>query len=340
MDPIAEGLLKAARPELGYREKGGQYTKFGTWYADLVQDPQYRNAPWCDMFITWAAHKAGLQEYVGQFAWTPSHAAWFIQQGAWSPKPEPGALVFYDWRGGKSYKGIDHVGIVEKVAGSKIHTIEANVDKVWLKRKIRDTDKVVGYGLPRLVKEHPTLIEVRPSDQPLEPFSVQAHVPPAMTRESPFDVLGTPQALLAAMVLTTVVVSFRMAGRSRGSGRHRRELIPWVSPDPAPPPHVTAARTTPAPPPHVTAARLTPSLHGPVPALPPQARTTTPAPPGVPRTRVPADEARSRAQAERAHLPLERSGERAPAAPVAAHPLTPPGGTARRRRPYETATGK
>ncbi|MEU7894561.1 CHAP domain-containing protein [Nonomuraea sp. NPDC049152] len=229
MDPIAEGLLKAARPELGYREKGGQHTKFGTWYANLVQDPQYRDAPWCDMFIAWAAQKAGVQEFVGQFAWTPSHAAWFIQRGAWSQQPEPGALVFYDWKGGKSYKGIDHVGIVEKVAGSKIYTIEANVDRVWLKRKVRDTDKVVGYGLPRLVKERPTLIEVRPSDRPPEPFTVQADLPSAQAGGSPFDLLGTPQALLAAMVLTTVIVSFRVAGRSRGSGRHRRGLIPWIT---------------------------------------------------------------------------------------------------------------
>ncbi|MFE3450537.1 CHAP domain-containing protein [Nonomuraea sp. NPDC059194] len=221
MDPIAEGLLEAARPELGYREKGGQHTKFGTWYANLVQDPQYRNAPWCDMFIAWAAQKAGVQQYVGQFAWTPSHAAWFIQRGAWSDRPEPGALVFYDWKGGKSYKGIDHVGIVEKVAGSKIHTIEANVDRVWLKRKVRDTDQVVGYGLPRLVEQRPTLIEVRP------PLTAQAAPPSVSTSVSaaaggsPFDVLGTPQALLAAMVLTALIVSFRVAGRSRGPGRHR-----------------------------------------------------------------------------------------------------------------------
>ncbi|WP_318782534.1 CHAP domain-containing protein [Nonomuraea africana] len=231
LDPIAEGLLEAARPELGYREQGGQYTKFGKWYADLVQDSQYRNAPWCDMFISWAAQKAGVQEFVGQFAWTPSHAAWFIKQGAWSQRPEPGALVFYDWKGGKSYKGIDHVGIVEKVVGSKIHTIEANVDRVWLKRKVRDADQVVGYGLPRMVKERPGLIEVRPSEQPVEPFSIQAALPGVtVEREgSPFDVLGTPQALLAAMVLTTVVVSFRVAGRSRGSGRHRRGFVSWLA---------------------------------------------------------------------------------------------------------------
>ncbi|WP_281367904.1 CHAP domain-containing protein [Nonomuraea typhae] len=235
---MAEDLLEQVRPELGYREKGGQYTKFGEWYADRLQDPQYKNAPWCDMFIAWAADKAGIGQYVGQFAWTPSHAAWFIKQGAWSRTPEPGALVFYDWSGGKSYKGVDHVGIVEKVEGSKIHTIEANVDKVWLKRKFRDQEKVVGYGLPRVVKEKMAAGEIQATEQPTA-YAPALRSYPEPPASSPFDFLGTPHFLLACMVITTVVVSFRLAGRRRGT--HRRVLsaaspITWSAPAPRIPP--------------------------------------------------------------------------------------------------------
>ena len=211
------------RQELGYKEKSGQFTKFGQWYADRVQDTQYRDAPWCDMFVTWAADKAGISSYVGQFAWTPSHAAWFIKQGAWTQQPEPGALVFFDWRGGKSYKGIDHVGVVERVDGKKIHTIEANVDRVWLKRKTRDTDKVVGYGVPRLVKAEANQIgEIRSTEQPF------VSAPRAGTGHgSPLDVLGTPPALLAVMVLMTIVLSFRVSGRRRGTHRRLTWPITW-----------------------------------------------------------------------------------------------------------------
>lgn len=212
LDSIAASLLKEVRGEVGYREKGGQVTKFGQWYAAHVKDPQYRDAPWCDMFIAWAADKAGIGDYVGQFAWTPSHAAWFIKQGAWSQQPEPGALVFYDWGGGKSYKGIDHVGIVERIDGKKIHTIEANVDRVWLKRKTRDMHKdVVGYGLPRVVQANATLNDIRSTEHPL------ARQPLPTPQASPMDVLGSPLALLTVMVLTTVVVSLRLAGRRRGT---------------------------------------------------------------------------------------------------------------------------
>ncbi|MEV1168272.1 CHAP domain-containing protein [Nonomuraea sp. NPDC049784] len=224
LDPIADELLKTVRQELGYKEKSGQFTKFGQWYADRVQDTQYRDAPWCDMFIAWAADKAGISQYVGEFAWTPSHAAWFMRQGAWSQKPEPGALVFFDWRGGKNYKGIDHVGVVESVSGSKIHTIEANVDGVWLKRKTRETDKVVGYGIPRLVKAGADKLgEIRSTERPFVPAprSGPGH-------GSPLDVLGTPPALLTAMVLMTVVLSLRVSGRRRGT--HRRLLWPWNAP--------------------------------------------------------------------------------------------------------------
>jgi hypothetical protein len=153
MDPITESLFAAIEPELGYRERADQYTKYGEWYAQAVQDPQYKKAAWCDMFLAWAANKAGVQDVVGEYAWTPSHARWFEQHDAWTTTPERGALVFFSWSGSKDIKKINHVGIVEKVEDGKIHTIEGNVDKVWLKRKVRDESKVVGYGLPRKVKE-------------------------------------------------------------------------------------------------------------------------------------------------------------------------------------------
>ncbi|WP_431926823.1 CHAP domain-containing protein [Nonomuraea jabiensis] len=234
------------RQELGYKEKNGQFTKFGQWYADRVQDTQYRNGPWCDMFIAWAADKADLSPYVGEFAWTPSHAAWFMKQGAWTQKPEPGALVFFDWKGGKSYKGIDHVGIVERVSGKKIHTIEANVDRIWLKRKTRETDKVVGYGIPRLVKASADKLgEIRSTEQPFVPM------PRVENRQgSPLDFLGTPPALLTAMVLMTVVLSLRITGRRRGT--HRRLALPWNAPsterEAAPAPERVVIRAKASPP--------------------------------------------------------------------------------------------
>ncbi|MEV0234226.1 CHAP domain-containing protein [Nonomuraea sp. NPDC050786] len=296
------------RQELGYKEKSGQFTKFGQWYADRVQDTQYRDAPWCDMFIAWAADKAGISQYVGQFAWTPSHAAWFMRQGAWTQKPEPGALVFFDWRGGKSYKGIDHVGIVESVKGSKIHTIEANVDGIWLKRKTRETDKVVGYGVPRLVKataDQP--VEIRLTERPFVPASRSGS-------GSPLDFLGTPPALLTAMVLMTVVLSLRFSGRRRGT--HRRFTWPWNAPTH---PHPSAT------PPSVK--------KPPVAKAPPSENARVKAPPSEnARVKAPSSE-NVRAKPHATPAPAPRPAR--PRVPVGSATTAARNPTPTRRKPYE-----
>ncbi|NUW36776.1 CHAP domain-containing protein [Nonomuraea sp. SMC257] len=140
--------------QLGYSERGGAYTKFGDWYGKNVEfDADYTSAPWCDMMLSWAAHKLGYGEWMGQFAWTVSHAKWFRKHDAWGRKPEPGAFVFFDWSGSHDLDRIDHVGIVTRVEGNTIHTIEGNIDGGVLKRKERDTSKVVGYGYPWRIKE-------------------------------------------------------------------------------------------------------------------------------------------------------------------------------------------
>jgi hypothetical protein len=152
MDPIGQKLLQVAKSQLGYTEKASGYTKYGDWYGKHVdKDPYFAKAPWCDMFLAWAADKAGVTGSMGEFASTPDHANWFKNHDAWGHKPEPGAIVFFSWSGGKSIGDIDHVGIVESVHGSALHTIEANHND-HLGRATRDVGQVVGYGYPSKVK--------------------------------------------------------------------------------------------------------------------------------------------------------------------------------------------
>ncbi|MFI7692368.1 CHAP domain-containing protein [Nonomuraea sp. NPDC049655] len=153
MTPEMQKYIDLLESQLGYAEKAGAYTKFGDWYGKTVEfDADYSAAPWCDMYLSWAAHKLGYQEWIGQFAWTVRHAEWFKAQGAWGKTPKPGALVFYDWSGTGKIDNIDHVGIVTRVEGDTIFTIEGNIDGGVAKRKERDTSKVVGYGYPERVK--------------------------------------------------------------------------------------------------------------------------------------------------------------------------------------------
>ncbi|GII17512.1 CHAP domain-containing protein [Planomonospora parontospora] len=232
MDPIGDELLEVVVAELGYRERPGQHTKFGEWYSTaVVRDPQYRTAPWCDMFIAWAADKADVADYVGRFAWTPSHARWFETNGAWSAEPEPGALVFFDWSGGDDIKGVDHVGIVERVDGGTIHTIEANVDRVWLKRKVRDQEKVVGYGLPRKVRENKENLARSAVEDGAAPAGRPVEVRPADTASLTLSDAGgalpvllepAPLTVLACLVLGWTFLVARWRPRPAPAGRHRR----------------------------------------------------------------------------------------------------------------------
>ncbi|MFB9722257.1 CHAP domain-containing protein [Planobispora longispora] len=146
-------FIELLESELGYSEKSGGYTKFGDWYGKTVEfDADYSGAPWCDMYLSWAAKKLGYEDWIGQFAYTVYHAEWFRDQDAWGTTPKPGAIVFFDWGGSREIDNIDHVGIVTKVDGGTIHTIEGNIDGGVAKRKERDTGKVVGYGYPEKIK--------------------------------------------------------------------------------------------------------------------------------------------------------------------------------------------
>jgi hypothetical protein len=152
MDPIGQKLLQVAKGQLGYTERPSGYTKYGDWYGKHVdKDAAFKTAPWCDMFLAWAADKAGVQDWAGEFASTPDHASWFKQHHAWGHSPEPGAIVFFSWNGGKGIGDIEHVGIVESVHGHTLHTIEAN-HYDHLARATRDVSQVVGYGYPSKVK--------------------------------------------------------------------------------------------------------------------------------------------------------------------------------------------
>ncbi|TYB42229.1 CHAP domain-containing protein [Actinomadura chibensis] len=183
MDPIGKKLLDIAEKELGYAEKGDGYTKFGEWYRKNVDgdhDSYFTTAPWCDMFLAWAADKAGVAEQAGQFASTVDHAQWFKKNHAWGHDPEPGAIVFYDWNGSGDIDQIDHVGIVEKVDGRTLHTIEGNADGYKLMRKTRDMDSVVGFGYPSKIKAAETAYTPK-------------HAAPAPT----VDKIGSPASVTA-----------------------------------------------------------------------------------------------------------------------------------------------
>ncbi|WP_326821957.1 CHAP domain-containing protein [Streptosporangium sp. NBC_01756] len=157
----AAKVLDIAASQIGVSENAqGGGTKFQSWYVSSPRaqetvardggNPQaYANASWCAMFVSWVGDQAGIRPTVGWDAYTVTYAQWFKNNGHWGTVAKPGAVVFYDWQGGKSIDGIDHVGFVKKDNGDgTISTIEGNTGNGKVEARVRPTSQVVGYGYP------------------------------------------------------------------------------------------------------------------------------------------------------------------------------------------------
>ena len=140
-----EKLIATAEAEVGYLEKksnkdlddktanagGSNYTKYNrdlkawTGVGDI-------NDQWCQAFVDWCFIAAfGLEaakKLLGKFTnYTPTGSDQFKKRGAYikrgKGKPKRGDVIYFY----SSAKGrIGHVGIVEKVSGSTVYTIEGN----------------------------------------------------------------------------------------------------------------------------------------------------------------------------------------------------------------------
>ena len=112
-------LLEIVRRELGYKEGSNNNTKYGAWYG-------LNNQPWCAMFISWCANQTGITEdIIPKFASCTIGYNWFKQRDKiiQTNDVQAGDILFFNW---DNINDPDHVGIVEKVEGNIITTIEGN----------------------------------------------------------------------------------------------------------------------------------------------------------------------------------------------------------------------
>ena len=106
---------------------------------------------WCACFVSWVFNEAGLldQGVVPKFSNCETGIKWFKEHKQWKGRstiPESEYIIFFDFnRDGKS----DHVGIVEKVEGNRIYTIEGNSTGDECRQQSYEVYSlyIVGYGL-------------------------------------------------------------------------------------------------------------------------------------------------------------------------------------------------
>jgi hypothetical protein len=165
-----EGMIAAMEKCLGTTERGGSSnTNFITdWYGMV--------GPWCNMTITYAAYHSGNEKAVcfnSKYAYTVAHAQAFKDRGQWTAMTNGvvnsgirrGDIVFFDWEGGSSIGGIDHVGIVTGTDGATVYTIEGNIGNVCA-RKVRGVREIAGFGRPKY--EGASNNDPAPSSKPVQ----------------------------------------------------------------------------------------------------------------------------------------------------------------------------
>ncbi len=131
----ASDMVAIAQSQIG--QTGGQ--PYWSWYGFGSR------VEWCAIFVSWCAEQCGYLDagILPKFASCGVGAQWFQHRGQWLPgsaTPEPGMVIFFQWYGSDSLIA-DHVGIVEKVEGGRVYTIEGNSND-----QVRRNSYPVGYG--------------------------------------------------------------------------------------------------------------------------------------------------------------------------------------------------
>lgn len=158
-------VLEIAKNEVGYLEKAtnsmlesktgnagsNNYTKYGKVMG-------CNGDFWCDAFVDWcflqAYGKEKAKKLLGGFSnYTPTSAQYFKNMGRYFKSPKVGDVIFF-----KNSTRICHTGLVYKVCGNKVYTIEGNTSSeagvvrnggaVAYKCYDLSNSRIAGYGRP------------------------------------------------------------------------------------------------------------------------------------------------------------------------------------------------
>ena len=108
-------------------------------------------AAWCDAFVDWCFYRAFGKDIAPQMLcgafddYTVNSAGYFKNAGRWYTTPAVGDQVFF-----KNSNGICHTGLVYRLSGGKVYTIEGNSsNEVRYCEYAESNSKIAGYGRPR-----------------------------------------------------------------------------------------------------------------------------------------------------------------------------------------------
>ena len=164
-------IVAFAKSQIGYKEGSNNNTYFGHWYG-------LNYAPWCAMFVSWSAAKAGVSRSVvprlasADRSWAKKQGVYYkSKQWGGSYTPKKGDLIYFSWSV-RDYA--DHIGMVtgtKTVDGKKyVNTVEGNKhDKVVTASYLLSNKYILGYAHPKYTTGEP---EETTTPQPV-PFTLE-----------------------------------------------------------------------------------------------------------------------------------------------------------------------
>ena len=161
-DKTAEKLVEQAKSWLGCKESDGSNEEIIDTYNG--HEPVARGLklgykdPWCAAFVSACAIKTGMTDIIPTECGCGTMVKLFKKLGAWDENdgriPNIGDIIFFDWDD-SGYGDNDgfpgHVGIVEKVSGTKITVIDGNNKNDAVERRTVQINGrfIRGYGVPK-----------------------------------------------------------------------------------------------------------------------------------------------------------------------------------------------
>ena len=161
--PTVDQILELAESQVGITEypPNSNNVKYNTaYYGHEVSGPSY---PWCCTFVWWVFAQFNPC-LVKKTASCQDLGNWFNANGRWHSNPQIGDVVFFHFN--TNDRWTNHVGIVKKVNGNTIETIEGNTSvnsddnggAVMVRQR---SSNIVGYGRPAYEEDVP----VTPDDE-------------------------------------------------------------------------------------------------------------------------------------------------------------------------------
>lgn len=152
---IRKKLVQIAQAEIGTCEPSGDDKYIKVWNT-LGHTKFALNVAWCAIFVTWCKIQAGISaDVVPDYASCNAGMKWFKDKGKFQYSktyggnyvPLVGDIVFFT--GSYSKTNSSHTGIVEKVSGNTLYTIEGNTSDAVHERKYDLSSKyILGFGTP------------------------------------------------------------------------------------------------------------------------------------------------------------------------------------------------